>query len=86
MKMSLRALIVGIAWTVMLSAPVGSFAQSLFDLVEKGSAAQFNAALQAGANIEERDKIGASPLVMAAFYNETLAPAPPMLLATSMLL
>jgi len=46
------------------------FAQNLFDLAPRGTPEQVQAAINAGAKIDDRDPVGATPLMRAAAWNK----------------
>ena len=58
---------------VLLFCGMYLFAQSLFDLVKTGTPEQVQAAIRAGAKLDDRDTIGMTPLMRAAQYNENPA-------------
>ena len=62
----------GIAAAVLLAAAARSSAQSLLDVAKNGTPAQVEAAVEAGANIEEIDHFGRTPLMYAAWSNGSL--------------
>ena len=51
---------------VLLFCGMYLFAQSLFDLVKTGTPEQVQAAIKAGANVNDRDTLGMTPLMWAA--------------------
>jgi ankyrin repeat protein len=57
---------------LMLLLAVFSYAQSVdfFDLVKVGSPGNIQLAIYMGQNVNVRDKIGATPLMWAAIYNQ----------------
>ena len=55
---------------VLLFCGMYLFAQSLFDLVKTGTPEQLQAAIKAGAKLDDRDTIGMTPLMYAAWSNE----------------
>ena len=46
------------------------FAQDIFTLAESGTPEQIQAAINAGAKIDDRDNDGETPLMYAAWFNE----------------
>jgi len=58
---------------VLLFCGMYLFAQSLFDLVKTGTPEQVQAAIKAGANVNDRDMFGRTLLMYAAEYNENPA-------------
>ena len=58
---------------VLLFCGMYLFAQSLFDLVKTGTPEQLQAAIKAGAKLDDRDTIGMTPLMRAAVFNENPA-------------
>ena len=58
---------------VLLFCGMCLFAQSLFDLVKTGTPEQVQAAIKAGANVNDRDMFGRTLLMYAAEYNENPA-------------
>jgi len=55
---------------VLLFCGMCLFAQSLFDLVTTGTPEQVQAAIKAGAKLDDRDEVWLDPLMYAAFVNE----------------
>ena len=55
---------------VLLFCGMYLFAQSLFDLVKTGTPEQLQAAIKAGANVNDRNIFGETPLMLAASFNE----------------
>jgi hypothetical protein len=58
---------------VLLFCVTGLFGQDFFNLVQMGTPEQVQAAIKAGAKIDDRNQVGQTPLIYAAWFNENPA-------------
>jgi ankyrin repeat protein len=68
-------------WRISLYVASDQQSRDFFDLVSKGTPSQVQAAIQAGADLGQRDKDGATPLMIACRYNQNAEVVSVLLLA-----